>query len=824
MSLRDAKNKFMKKSFLGKVLMMASFVAVLGGFSSCQDYSEERYSDILNKLETQNSSLEDALEKQKQSLLEKIAELEAAQQKCQQECAEKMSALESKWNAELAAQVAVLLAKDSQLGQRIDSLNSVIGDASVLGGKTIVQQIVDLNKLAAQVNDSIIAWSPRLAAVEKEAADALSQATENKIAIEKLDSIAKAHGEEIASLTQEMKDSIDAIQAQAQANLEAAHKYADDQIAVMMDSLASVNAAMLDSVSQLSETMALADKVLAERLDSVEARVTALEAQVAKNTKAIENLTGALNKLVTSVVLQGTKNPVTGSIATPFNTRSNILAAYYGSVESQGLEFPTARPRFYVDAANVQLTAKDIEVLGATAVTKDAGVTLLGDEGNAGTLYMTINPNTVDFSGINVSLVNSQDEFSGATLSAPVHSDEVLSFGITRAANNGFYESKATISEANLEDVKLTLNYNEIKDVAKDLVNGNGFNVTQMANTVANTMNSFVMDANGVKVSWQDYNGEHSTYSQYGVAVTAIKPLSFSFGMDFSYTQVPGIDRIENFIGKVTDKVKAAIAKADKITNIELVEIKKITLPQVPQTDSLEVVVNVPGQWVDNGFGEQIWIKGYSDVVRVSIQDVVDDLYGDLIASFEDVNAMLEDLQGMMDQINDVLQTAKELQASASNYADKVQVKLVEFLNIFNDKFCNAINSTNKILRPVLFVETANGFHKLSQAKNNPTVITGATLSLIPTSYSMEYIAPAYKKLVGVTNVFKGSASAQAGDADCLAALEKVNAQAGLAEVLAGDTFKVEATFEAGYVYEVVYTAVDFYGKVDAKKFYVTVK
>ena len=824
MSLRDAKNKFMKKSFLGKVLMMASFVAVLGGFSSCQDYSEERYSDILNKLETQNSSLEDALEKQKQSLLEKIAELEAAQQKCQQECAEKMSALESKWNAELAAQVAVLLAKDSQLGQRIDSLNSVIGDASVLGGKTIVQQIVDLNKLAAQVNDSIIAWSPRLAAVEKEAADALSQATENKIAIEKLDSIAKAHGEEIASLTQEMKDSIAAIQVQAQANLEAAHKYADDQIAVMMDSLASVDAAMLDSVSQLSETMALADKVLAERLDSVEARVTALEAQVAKNTKAIENLTGALNKLVTSVVLQGTKNPVTGSIATPFNTRSNILAAYYGSVESQGLEFPTARPRFYVDAANVQLTAKDIEVLGATAVTKDAGVTLLGDEGNAGTLYMTINPNTVDFSGINVSLVNSQDEFSGATLSAPVHSDEVLSFGITRAANNGFYESKATISEANLEDVKLTLNYNEIKDVAKDLVNGNGFNVTQMANTVANTMNSFVMDANGVKVSWQDYNGEHSTYSQYGVAVTAIKPLSFSFGMDFSYTQVPGIDRIENFIGKVTDKVKAAIAKADKITNIELVEIKKITLPQVPQTDSLEVVVNVPGQWVDNGFGEQIWIKGYSDVVRVSIQDVVDDLYGDLIASFEDVNAMLEDLQGMMDQINDVLQTAKELQASASNYADKVQVKLVEFLNIFNDKFCNAINSTNKILRPVLFVETANGFHKLSQAKNNPTVITGATLSLIPTSYSMEYIAPAYKKLVGVTNVFKGSASAQAGDADCLAALEKVNAQAGLAEVLAGDTFKVEATFEAGYVYEVVYTAVDFYGKVDAKKFYVTVK
>jgi hypothetical protein len=149
---------------------------------------------------------------------------------------------------------------------------------------------------------------------------------------------------------------------------------------------------------------------------------------------------------------------------------------------------------------------------------------------------------------------------------------------------------------------------------------------------------------------------------------------------------------------------------------------------------------------------------------------------------------------------------------------------MTSFLDIFNDKFCAVINSTNKVLRPILFVTTEDGFHKLSQAKNNPTVITGKTLSLIPTSYSLEYIAPAYKKLVGVTNVFKGSASAQAGDKDCLDALNNVNGQKGVAEVLAGDTYEVEATFEAGYVYEVVYTAVDFYGKVDAKKFYVTVK
>lgn len=811
----------MKKKFLGKVLMMASFVAILGGFSSCQDYSEEIYSDVLNKLEIQNTSLENALEAQKQSLLEKIAELQAAQQECQKECAEKMSALESKWNAELAAQVALLKAEDVKLAEQIAAINSVIGDASALEGKTIIEKIVELNKLAAEVNDSIIAWSPRLAAVEKAAADAMSQATENKAAIENLDSIAQAHGEQVEGLTQALKDSVAAIQAQAQANLEAAKEYADEQVGLLKNE-------MLDSLAQLAEAMVSADSVLADRLDSVEASVAALEEQVAKNAKDIENLTGALKKLVTSVVLQGTKNPVMGSIATPFNTRSNILAAYYGSVESQGLEFPTARPRFYVDAANVQLTAKDIEILGAEAVTKDAGVVLLGDEGNAGTLYMTINPNTVDFTGLNVSLVNSQDEFSGAELTSLAPSDEVLSFGYTRAAKNGFYEAKATVTEESLEDVKLSMNFNEIKEVAKDLVNGGGVNVSAIASTVANAMSTFVMDANGVKVSWTDElcDEEHSVYSQYGVAVTAVKPLSYAFGSDFAFTNVPGMDRIESLIGKLSEKAKAAINKTDKVLNYELVEIKEITIPETPQVDSIEVVVNVPGQWIKDDAlnNDSIFVKGYNDTIRVSVQDVVNELYGDLAGSFADVNEMLNGVKDMVDEINEVLAKAKDLKASALNRVDKFQSKMTSFLDIFNDKFCAVINSTNKVLRPILFVTTEDGFHKLSQAKNNPTVITGKTLSLIPTSYSLEYIAPAYKKLVGVTNVFKGSASAQAGDADCVDALKKVNEQAAVAEVLAGDVYEVEATFEAGYVYEVVYTAVDFYGKVDAKKFYVTVK
>ncbi len=893
MSQWDEKDKLMKKNFLGKVLMMASFAAILGGFSSCQDYSEEKYSDVLNKLETQNTSLEQALAAQKQALEAKLAELQAAQEACKAECAEKMSQLDAKWSQELAAQVALLKAEDSKLAEQIAAINGVIGNVEDLGGKTIVEQIVELNKIAAAVNDTILAWGPRLTAVEKEAAAAKNQADLNKAAIENLDSIAEAHGEQIDSLTQALKDSVAAIQAQAEENLKAAKQYADDQA----DSLKNE---MLDSLYQLAEAMESVDSVLADRLDSIEARVDSLEAQVAKNTKDIENLTGALKKLVTSVVLQGTKNPVMGSIATPFNTRSNILAAYYGSVESEGLEFPTAKPRFFVDAANVTLTAKDIEMLGATVVTKGAGTVLLGDEGNAGTLYMTINPNTVDFTGLNVSLVNSQDEFSGAELTGIAPSDEVLSFGYTRAAKNGFYEAKATISEESLEDVKLSMNFNEIKEVAKDFVNGGGVDVNNVASTVADAMSSFVMDANGVKVSWTDElcDEEHSTYSQYGVAVTAVKPLSYSFGSDFAFTQVPGVDQVENFIGKMLDKAVAKLnsvmpdfsgmtfsvpeikeIKIDELNpdsfkiTINIVDTVEYTLDMSIHIDSVEiktmngqtdsVVVTVPEKkhtiWnASLGVEEEIIIPAYTITVPSSnftvdgqyvhindvkvnklleipisfthvedIYPIINELYGNIVGPIEDVNAMLKDLEAFMDEVNgmlDQLNQLKDLTAKVEDAKNDLKSAVSKFLNVFNEKFCNLVNSTNKALRPVMLVNTDQGLVKMSQAKNMPTVIAGTTLSFIPTSYSLEYLAPAYKKLVGVTNVFKGNASAQDGDADCKAALDNVNAQEGVAEVLAGDTYTVDATFEPGYVYEVVYTSVDFYGKVDAKKYYVTVK
>jgi hypothetical protein len=97
---------------------------------------------------------------------------------------------------------------------------------------------------------------------------------------------------------------------------------------------------------------------------------------------------------------------------------------------------------------------------------------------------------------------------------------------------------------------------------------------------------------------------------------------------------------------------------------------------------------------------------------------------------------------------------------------------------------------------------------------------------LVPTSYTAEILAPAYKKLVGVTNVYSmdRTKNAQVDGGEYLSVLKDANAKAGVAEVLDGDTQLVDFSAKKGYIYEVTYTSVDFSGMVVAKKYYVTVK
>jgi hypothetical protein len=297
---------------------------------------------------------------------------------------------------------------------------------------------------------------------------------------------------------------------------------------------------------------------------------------------------------------------------------------------------------------------------------------------------------------------------------------------------------------------------------------------------------------------------------------------------------------IEDMDGK-TSVVKVKVpatthtVKVDRvIEGVHVQETEDITIPEyyidVPSTD-----FTVKGQTVEiKDFKLSIVREIEIPIVKTieseqNIYEVVNKLYGNIVGSLDGVNQTLEDLDAFMDDVNKVLDELNKLMEVTDKIAeakDDIKAGLTKYLNIFNNKFCNLINNTNKALQPVMFAKTVGGYGKLSQVKRMPTVVAENSLTLMPTSYTAEILAPAAKKLVGVTNVFSldGKVSAQDGDADCTAALQAANAQDKIGEVIAGDEVVLNLKLQSGYVYEVAYTAVDFSGVVVANKYYVRVK
>ncbi|MBP5213330.1 MAG: hypothetical protein J6032_01780, partial [Bacteroidales bacterium] len=287
------------------------------------------------------------------------------------------------------------------------------------------------------------------------------------------------------------------------------------------------------------------------------------------------DLKDALAKLVTGVIIQQTKNPVYGTFNTPFGVSSNVLMSFYGKADY--FNFPSDA-RFMTDAqynvlTNNGLTIDNYEHAQANGITADG-------QGNAGTLYLTVNPNTVDFTSLKVELVNSLDEASVCVLE-PLQKDSttVLNFGFTRGANNnGFYSAVATINADSIASGRATLDINQgdFKDIIKDVISyQNGVTLSDIATTLYQTLSN-VCDAQAVKVSWTDSLGEHAVYSKYELAAVAFKPFSYKFDIYNTISDahgyslvnsVPGYERASKVLDEVLDKIMGLDATIDSAFN-----------------------------------------------------------------------------------------------------------------------------------------------------------------------------------------------------------------------------------------------------------------
>lgn len=825
----------MKKKIINVFLMALISLVAVGTVVSCKDYEEDNYSELNGKFTNLDQQLKD-----------QIATLEQVKQDLQTE----LDNLEKDYqagDAALDARIVYLEQTIITINDHITKYEEIVNNNTakidqiwklLYDGYGESNAIADLVSRVSTNEDAITKLKEML---ENYDAEGWNEAVENAEYAKTLAETNQAAIEELKSKFGAGSDYDKALEAIKDALTDADGNWIslDQFVTNELDKYGAVNEEDLEKA--LTDMESKYQTELNNFRDSINTVTVNLEAQTADLYDKLGLLQNSLNKYVSSVLIQGTDNPVFGSFAFPANISSNVLAAYYGDVKD--LKFPTNEPYNYVDAQNA-LSAKDLEMMGVAAGNQYyngrvvSGMQADGTvaAGNAGTLYVTVNPNTVDATGATAILVNSQDSKSGVMLSPLAETDKVLNFGYTRAANNGFYEAKATVQVDAVDEVSPRISYddlsglkNEIKDAVNAVRNKGNVDITGLIYSVY-SISSNILDAQAVKFPWSDtdiYGNtiERATYSQYSLAATAVHPLSFAFAKDVHYDEFPGINKVEDIIGGMFNKIEDAIPTID-VDDLNIhIEVKDFVFDPVELKDS-SVVVNVDILDKETGKRYEQTIDLTPEVEK-AVNEALGGASGDVSNYIKDV---VNQLNEQVRQINDIIDQLRDIN-EIGNKLDEVEDKIYDYLSKGENLLLKFVNNANELLQPMMLAKTADSYVVLSRSASAPTKFRAASMTtdgiiLRPTTYSAEVLAPAFKKFVGVANVYKDGKSAQGGDANCQAALKAANSSSeGFCTVQEGDwnkaQFKVSSQYKKGYVYEIVYTAADYSGKIVVKRFYI---
>lgn len=599
------------------------------------------------------------------------------------------------------------------------------------------------------------------------------------------------------------------------------------------------------TLSNKVNTLESSLNTLKTQVDNNTAAISQIKADLAELTGTVKLINDRLNELVTGIIIQATNNPVLGSVNLPLDVNSNMLLAQFGYAQNN-FTFPSNSSRAEYNN-EVVFTAQDIAMLKKAGNFKSLAVSegdclMDGPEAgkaNAGTVYLTINPNNVDFTGIGLSLVNSQDTESGVKLNPMVKSNKLLTFGVSRSASdNGFYETQAVIDENNLEKAKVVLDKASLKTALKNAINNK--TISNLANLSVVMLKQFngKVQANALKAAWQAPNSEgvttdYATYSKYGIAAAAYNPLSFKFYYGQAAPSALRMPVITPISGNIIDasKFNFHIDAHSSIKGDIKIDLGKITI------DEDKVIITLTAT---TKTGETITINGYAKDVKGLIEEIDKQLAtasAEINAQIEklvaDINAqvdkMMEDIAGQInEQLKDLI---ADINGEINGKLDRVN-NYIERYNQIAEKVNSMLENPNAYLQVMMCYKGVDGgWHQLSNSKVYPTVMNlagGNAITLLPTTYTGEILASSFKKFIGVTNVWANgneAVSAANGDATCLSLLNNANTAYLMNQPITGQTHRVPfAVSKAGYTYEIVYSALDFSGCTSTRKFYVTVK
>lgn len=599
----------------------------------------------------------------------------------------------------------------------------------------------------------------------------------------------------------------DAIDARIKANKQAIADLLDDTFVTYGKLNAAIEGSEayqglkseIAAVEKLRKTDSLAnarlDSALQAQIDTLGKQVNSIDEMQKKMETALDYL---VNKNLSNIAINATENPVVGEWNAAFvGSQLNLAAAYYGVAGSEGSEY--------------------FNVKGGKLVSN----------GDAGYIYVSLNPTELDPAQITeLKLVDSQgNEAKGFKLGDLTPTSKVLTYGYTRAASaNGFYAIPVTCTAPQNDD--FSLNKGDLKAAAKNVLeelknpSKTNLQVADIATTLYRSLNN-QLKAYTVKATYYLYDattGEMVKKTQvaptYNMAAFAVKPLGFNFAKNNQYLAkiASGLDR--DWFPTLSDNLSRIMSsledfKIDEKQNISVISfvaslgVKAVNVGNnVVFNKDTENEITINNASVEEEGSVEVNVGNNENkkqyIYKLTVKD--DEMLTPII------NNINNTIAGKLQPAKDVINTALKFSEKYDNYVPK--------LNSLLHKVTSNIGNVNRLLQPTLmYVDQNDNWNFVSTANHFGSRFTGkgATI-MVATTYTAEYLAPAYKKSIYVKDAKNGAAILVDGK-----------------EIKEGDTFsgnvhKIVFNAKDAGDYTIVYKAVDYSGVEVEKEFFITVK
>ena len=541
------------------------------------------------------------------------------------------------------------------------------------------------------------------------------------------------------------------------------------------------------------------DNAITDASDALKTQISDLDEKL---TTQLNSLFNAMANEVTGIVVNRFYSPILGSYKDMMGTEARFLGAYYGYAEDNA-------------------TIGNEEIIKEDLLLDDA-------KDNAGSIGVYINPANKDFSGLTFKIVDSQGNVTPFIATA-TKNDKVEHYGYTRAgAENttpNYYLLKVSVDPNRLDEVKTwtSADVESLKGVAKNILNklkdrNNNLNLTEIANTLYKTFNNRLTEyhlALEQKLTDGTNKDLNVTIADKDFAATVIKPLSYKFlsgGIKYDIKDIPTLESKGLYI----DTSSLQWNDLNHIANIT--QSIDIDVPDAStmRIDGHEVTINAKGElvWRDPNNKNSIDDLRGVDVTVNGITFGANAVHYDTTKQTVKVTVSMKQFNDLIDQINsqvgNMLGTVENLANKVNKFESTIDGRFIDRVNSYIHKCNYWLDNANKFLQPAMFATDGNNWVKL------PTIASGATyvkmtngkanVLLLPTSYTLEYLAPAYKKYITVKDPSGATVTGE-----------------NIGKVISGNIHKAGFTATKEGVYTITYDAVDYTGGDAHKTFFIKV-